>query len=54
VDADLHDTYGIDVWDEQLLTRRPWPWLRNRVLGLLACDSRIARAVSASSTAECH
>lgn len=27
--------YGIDVEDDQLLTRRSWRWLANRIGGLL-------------------
>jgi len=31
------------VWDEALLIARPWPWLRNRILGLLSAPTRTAR-----------
>jgi len=46
VDADLHAEFGVDIWDEALLTSRPWPWLRNRVLGLLSADTRLRRALT--------
>lgn len=34
VGADMHQFYGIDLLDEAVL-RRPWWWLRARILGLL-------------------
>jgi len=43
VEADLHETYGLDVGDHQLLAARSWRWLRARILGLLASDTRITR-----------
>jgi hypothetical protein len=43
VEADLHETYGLDVGDRQLLTTRSWRWLRARILGLLSTDTRITR-----------
>jgi hypothetical protein len=44
VEADLHETYGVDVGDRRLLRARSWRWLRVRVLGLLSApDSRLAR-----------
>lgn len=44
VEADLHETYGIDLGERDLLRARSWRWLRVRILGLLAADTRIARA----------
>ena len=35
IEADLHDVYGIDVNDDDLLSRRSWRWLRVRIGGLL-------------------
>ena len=35
VEADLHDTYGIDVEDKALMGSRTWRWLSTRVRGLL-------------------
>lgn len=35
MEADLHDVYGIDLDDPQLLAGRSWPWLRLRIRGLL-------------------
>lgn len=46
VAADLHSVYGIDLADRDLLRRRTWPWLRNRIVGLLSADTRIARALT--------
>ncbi len=37
----------MDVWDVSLMTTRPWPWLRTRVLGLLTSDTRTARSLVA-------
>jgi hypothetical protein len=42
IEADLHDTYGIDV-EDGILRRRTWRWLQIRILGLLSCDSRLQR-----------
>lgn len=36
VEADLHQQYGLDVEDAQLLAARPWRWLRVRVVQLLS------------------
>lgn len=35
VENDLHEVYGIDVGDKQLMHDRSWRWLRVRVLGLV-------------------
>jgi hypothetical protein len=43
VEADLHETYGVDVGAPGLLDTRSWRWLRLRILGLLSADSRINR-----------
>lgn len=43
MEADLHETYGLDVGDRQLLAGRSWRWLRARILGLLSTDTRITR-----------
>lgn len=45
VDCDLHDVYGINVWDDQFMASTPWPMLRTRIVGLLSADTRIARAL---------
>lgn len=45
VTADLQDR-GIDVWDRALMRRRPWTWLETHIQGLLAADTRLARALS--------
>lgn len=44
VEADLQDA-GIDVEDERLMTSRTWRWLRVRIVGLLAADTRLYRAL---------
>lgn len=36
MEADLHDRYGLDVEDHQLLRARTWRWLRTRVVQLLS------------------
>lgn len=47
VEADLHQAYGIDMEDRELLRRRSWRWLRVRIAGLLSDpDSRICRAIA--------
>jgi hypothetical protein len=46
IESDLHTEYGVDVDAPGLLTSRTWRWLRTRVLGLLAADTRIARALA--------
>jgi hypothetical protein len=46
IEADLHSEYGLDVEDPVLLRARSWRWLRTRILGLLAADTRIARALA--------
>lgn len=33
----MHDVYGIDVDDDDLLSRRSWRWLNVRIAGLLEC-----------------
>lgn len=46
VEADLHETYGVDIAAPGLLDTRSWRWLRVRVLGLLSADSRINRLLN--------
>ncbi|MEU9141712.1 hypothetical protein AB0D33_38230 [Streptomyces sp. NPDC048404] len=43
IEADLHETYGVDVCTPGLLEARSWRWLRVRIFGLLSADSRINR-----------
>lgn len=47
IEADLHDVYGVDV-ESGILRARSWRWLRTRIVGLLSCDSRLARALAPS------
>lgn len=48
VEADLHETYGIDF--DALPGPRTWRWLRVRIVGLVASpDTRIARALHAQT-----
>ena len=35
IEADLHDVYGIDCGDMQMMRARSWRWLKVRVDGLL-------------------
>jgi hypothetical protein len=48
IDADLHQVYNLDVWDEALMTSRPWAWLKTRILGLLSENTRLARSLAPS------
>ncbi len=48
VEADLHETYGIDI--EDVLHTRSWRWLRIRILGLLSTESRLARLINPPPT----
>ena len=34
--ADLHERFGIDVEDDDLMFGRSWFWLRDRIFALLA------------------
>jgi hypothetical protein len=45
IEADLHQLYGIDV-ESGILRARSWRWLRTRITGLLAADSRLAHALT--------
>ncbi|MEV5537459.1 hypothetical protein AB0L13_11415 [Saccharopolyspora shandongensis] len=45
IEADLHEVYGIDV-EAGILRARSWRWLRTRIIGLLSCESRLARALA--------
>jgi hypothetical protein len=40
VALDLHQLFGIDLEDLELLRARSWPWLERRFFGLLSCRSR--------------
>jgi hypothetical protein len=42
IEADLHDTYGIDV-EDGILRRRTWRWLQVRIFGLLSAETRLYR-----------
>ncbi|MEU1883433.1 hypothetical protein ABZ470_39520 [Streptosporangium sp. NPDC020072] len=46
VEADLHSEYGIDLQAPGLMAARTWRWLRTRIFGLLAADTRICRALT--------
>lgn len=43
LEADMHAEYGVDLDDRTVLKRRSWRWLRVRVAGLLAADTRLHR-----------
>jgi hypothetical protein len=36
IEADLHQVFGIDTSDPDLMGARTWRWLRHRILALLA------------------
>jgi hypothetical protein len=46
IEADLHQVYGIDLDQPGLMRTRTWRWLRIRIAGLLAADTRIVRALA--------
>jgi len=51
VQLDMHQTYGIDMGDRDLLRSRSWPWLRLRVVGLVSePGTRLQRALRPSET----
>lgn len=50
VEADLHEVYGIDAGDADLMRARSWRWLRTRILGLLSAESRLARVLNPEPT----
>lgn len=49
IEADLHEVYGVDV-ESGVLRARSWRWLRVRLVGLLSCDSRLARSLGPSQS----
>ncbi|TYK47152.1 hypothetical protein FXF68_25455 [Actinomadura decatromicini] len=42
IEADLHDVYGIDA-ESGILADRTWRWLKVRIEGLFAADTRLYR-----------
>jgi len=51
VQLDMHQTYGVDMGDRELLRARSWPWLRLRVLGLVSePGTRLQRALRPAQT----
>lgn len=46
IENDLRSEYQIEVRDEQLMRSMRWPWLRERILGLLSVDCRLTRALT--------
>jgi len=53
IEADLHQLYGIDLDDRELLRARTWRWLRVRILGLMETrESRLYRTLFPQQTAE--
>ncbi|MFB9852440.1 hypothetical protein ACFFMR_18860 [Micromonospora andamanensis] len=47
IEADLASEYGLDLEAEpRLLASRSWRWLETRILGLLAADTRLYRALA--------
>jgi hypothetical protein len=45
VEVDLHQHYGIDIDDRELLRRKSWRWLSLRILGLLSIESRLRASI---------
>lgn len=46
IEADLASEYGVDVEDRALMRARSWRWLETLLIGLLAADTRLARALN--------
>lgn len=51
VEADLLSHFGIDLWDDDLMNRRPWKWLQHKIYALLSANTRIARWARSRQTA---
>lgn len=47
LEVDLHERFGIDLEDREMLSRRSWRWLRTRIHSLMHTDSRLCRAIKA-------
>lgn len=45
ITCDLHERYGIDLSDDELMRARSWPWLRTRIDGVFQVRSRALWAV---------
>lgn len=43
---DLHEVYGLDVYDRELLRSRPWRWLQVHMVGLLSTECRVQRVLN--------
>ncbi|SEC95409.1 hypothetical protein SAMN04489727_5738 [Amycolatopsis tolypomycina] len=43
IEADLHQTYGLDVGDRALMHTRSWRWLSTRIAGLFGAETRVHR-----------
>ena len=43
IEADLHEVYGLDLGDDDLMRARSWSWLRVRILALLSTHGRVFR-----------
>ncbi|PRA13359.1 hypothetical protein CQ010_01550 [Arthrobacter sp. MYb211] len=44
IELDLHEVFGIDIFNKPLMKARTYAWLRRRIEGLLTTDSRLSRA----------
>lgn len=51
IEADLHQFYGIDL-DDPDRSPRSWRWLKVRIIGVVAIESRIARALAPDKSPE--
>jgi len=47
--ADLHERFGIDVEDDELMLGRSWFWLKDRILALLATPPTVQVKVGKKS-----
>lgn len=51
VPLDLHQQFGIDLADHDLLRQRTWPWLRSRIAALVSePGTRLQRALQPDQT----
>jgi len=46
VEVSLHQVYGIDVGDKELMKSRSWRWLSLRIIGLLMIECPLQRKLN--------
>lgn len=50
IEVDLHQIFGIDIADPELMEARPYHWLRRRIIRLISLDSLLANVLRGDST----